>query len=309
MVNLFSLENHKIDTARFTHLLHGRNVNELEKSISSYVGARYGVCLSSATAGIFIHFYGKNTLVELPSMLPPVVANALISGGNTVFFKDNPSWVGNSYILHKFNNYKFIDSAQNLYKNQFVEECDDGDCMLFSFYPTKPLGGLDGGIIVSNDKSKIERIRMLAHNGCSQGQDSTHRIPMDIGFKMYLNSFQAEFVQRNFLNYEEKLARIEKIREMYNTFFNLKSTSNHLYRLQVNNRNLLQKKFKQAKIQYGIHYKPLTSFDPYSNYDREEMVLTNFAANHTISIPFHHKLSEQEIISIVEIAQPHVFQD
>ena len=76
MVNLFSLEDHKIDTSRFTHLLHGRNVNELEKSISSYVGAKYGVCLSSATAGIFIHFYGKNTLVRIPSMLPPVVANA-----------------------------------------------------------------------------------------------------------------------------------------------------------------------------------------------------------------------------------------
>ncbi len=309
MVNLFSFENHTIDTARFTHLLHGRNVNELEKSISSYVGARYGVCLSSATAGIFIHFYGKNTLVEVPSMLPPVVANALISGGNSVFFKDNPSWVGNSYILHKFSDYKFIDSAQNLYQNQFAEECDDNDLMLFSFYPTKPLGGLDGGIIVSNDKSKIDRIRMLAYNGCSLEHDSGLRIPMDIGFKMYLNSFQAEFVLKNFDNYESKLDRIGKIREMYNTLFNLKSISNHLYRIQVKNRNILQKKFQEAKIQYGIHYKPLTSFDLYSSYHREEMLLTNFIANHTISIPFHDKLSEQEIVSIVELAQPHVFNN
>lgn len=307
MVKLFSPKNYSIDTSIFTHLLHGRHVNELEESIASYVGARYGVCLSSATAGIFLHFIGNNARIEIPSMLPPVVANALISGGNSVFFKDDPGWVGHSYILHQFSDYKFIDSAQNIYKNQFAKECNDNDCMLFSFYPTKPLSGLDGGIVVSNDRAKIERIRTLAHNGCSLGQDSSKRKPLSIGFKMYLSSFQAEFIRRNFTIYEEKLKRIRIVREYYNAKFNLNCTSNHLYRLQVKQRSLLQNKFREAKVQFGIHYKPLTSFPLYKFCDREKMNLTNFAAKHTISIPFHDELTEQDLDLVVNIAKPHVF--
>ena len=28
------------------------------------------------------------------------------------------------------------------------------DIMIFSFYPTKPVGGMDGGMVVSNDKKR-----------------------------------------------------------------------------------------------------------------------------------------------------------
>ena len=31
--------------------------------------------------------------------------------------------------------------------------------MFFSFYPTKPVGSSDGGIIVSNDKAKIDYLK------------------------------------------------------------------------------------------------------------------------------------------------------
>jgi hypothetical protein len=55
-------------------------------------------------------------------MIPPVVLNALITSGNSINFVDNIDWIGNSYILHDFGNYKIIDSAQKVERNQFKKE-------------------------------------------------------------------------------------------------------------------------------------------------------------------------------------------
>ena len=39
-------------------------------------------------------------------------------------------------------------------RNQFTKECNPNDLMMFSHYPTKPLGGADGGVIVTDDYKK-----------------------------------------------------------------------------------------------------------------------------------------------------------
>ena len=52
-------------------------------------------------------------------MIPPLVANAIITSHNKVNFSDDVEWIGDSYILHKFRTYKVVDSAQKLEKNQF----------------------------------------------------------------------------------------------------------------------------------------------------------------------------------------------
>ena len=51
-------------------------------------------------------------------MIPPVVLNAIITSGNKHNFSDNTDWVGDSYLLHDFGDYKVIDSAQKLEKNR-----------------------------------------------------------------------------------------------------------------------------------------------------------------------------------------------
>ena len=91
-----------------------------------------------------------------PSHDPPCVLNALITSGNKIKFYDDTDWVGNSYILHTFSNFKVVDSAQKLDKNQFKKECNPQDLMFFSHYPTKPVGSCDGGTIVSDDMKKYK---------------------------------------------------------------------------------------------------------------------------------------------------------
>jgi dTDP-4-amino-4,6-dideoxygalactose transaminase len=156
MIQLFNINTHKIDTSEFSNLLHDDVVIKFERVIAEYVGAKYACSVNSATSAIFLSLLNKNVTIDLPSMIPPVVANAIITSGNKINFIDDVDWVGHSYILHQFDDYKVVDSAQKLEKNQFKKECNPQDLMIFSFYPTKPLGRLDGGMVVTDDYEKYK---------------------------------------------------------------------------------------------------------------------------------------------------------
>ena len=122
MINLFNINNHIIDTSDFSNLLHDERVVELENTLKDYVGAKYACSVCSATNAIFLAMLGKEVTVDVPSIIPPVVLNAILTSGNKINFVDNTDWVGDSYILHDFGDYKIVDSAQKLERDQFKKE-------------------------------------------------------------------------------------------------------------------------------------------------------------------------------------------
>jgi dTDP-4-amino-4,6-dideoxygalactose transaminase len=56
-------------------------VNEFENTIANYVGAKYAVSVNSATSAIFLALLNKNITLNIPTMIPPVVLNAIITSG------------------------------------------------------------------------------------------------------------------------------------------------------------------------------------------------------------------------------------
>ncbi len=299
MINLFNIENYTIDTGKFNHILHDNLVNEFEQKIADFVGAKYACGVSSATNAIFLALLNKNTEIEIPSMIPPVVANAIITSGNKVKFTDNVEWVGDSYVLHNFEDYKIIDSAQKLEKDQFKKEANDKDLMMFSFYPTKPVGSIDGGMIVSNDKEKIDWFREATLNGMSFAKNNWERKINFPGYKMYLNSVQAFVANENFKKYENKLKTLKEIREIYNFWFKLNNTSNHLYRIEVEDNVKAMAKLKKEGLVTGIHYSCLHNHEVYGSNikcpESEEL------AKHTLSIPFHEAMTVADINDVIRI--------
>ena len=93
--------------------------------------------------------------------MPPVVPNAIINSGNKLEFYDDVDWVGNMYKLHS----GIWDSAQRVSRDQYPQVAKGTDVMIFSFYPTKPIGGCDGGMIVSDNKYTIDKYRAMVLNG------------------------------------------------------------------------------------------------------------------------------------------------
>jgi perosamine synthetase len=299
MINLFNINNHTIDTGKYSNLLHDPIVTEFEETIADYVGAKYAVSFSSATNAIFLALLNKKTTITVPSMIPPVVLNAIITSGNKHSFRDDPDWIGDSYILHDFGNYKIVDSAQKVEQGQYKKECNDMDLMVFSFYPTKPIGSCDGGMIVSNDLDKITELRELALNGMSYSTDNWERKIKLPGYKMYMNSVQADIGLRNFKLYPKKLEVLKEIRETYNEAFNANNTSNHLYRLNVNDREAFMTLFRKNRIYTGIHYEA-THTNMVYELANTTLPKTEKASPQTVSIPFHENLLNSSVEFIIE---------
>ena len=102
MIDLFHIPNYTIDTSKFNHYLHANTVINFEKNFCDYVGAKYACSINSATNAIFLALLNKNKIISVPSMIPPVVCNAILTSGNKLNFYDDVNWVGDSYVLHKF---------------------------------------------------------------------------------------------------------------------------------------------------------------------------------------------------------------
>ena len=300
MIDLFNINNYIVDTAKLGNHLHGYIVREFEESFCEYVGAKYGCTVNSATNAIFLATLNKDVSIEIPSIIPPVVLNAIIHAGNTYTFKDETSWVGDSYVLHDFEKYKIIDSAQKVEKNQFINEANSNDIMIFSFYPTKPVGGIDGGIIVSNDEAKIMWFKEACMNGMSQQKNNWERTIRFPGWKMYMNSFQAEIAFQNLLKLEEKKKKLLEIREIYNSQFNQENNSEHLYRLSIKDRDNFIIKMKEKGITCGIHYHAAHLNPIYSTDLNKDLPSSQKCSELTVSIPYHEALSKHDVTYIIE---------
>ena len=239
MINLFHIPNHTIDTSEFSHMLHGEIVSTFEKDFAEYVGAQYACTGNSASSLIQLALqrFPKPQLVQIPSTIPIVVPNAVINAGHKIMFYNDINWVGGYYHLHE----DIFDSAQQVSRNQFSDLAKDDALMIFSFYPTKPVSGCDGGIVVSNNKEKIDYFRMMTMNGTSVQDASWKREQLSVGHKMHWTSVQAYIANQNLKKLDEKNSRLDDIRSAYNESFSYNNTSNHLYRIRIkNNKSFLQ---------------------------------------------------------------------
>lgn len=300
MIQLFSIPNHIIDTSKFTNLLHDKVVREFEERFAEYVGAKYAVSFNSATSAIFLIFKYLSTTKRawVPSIIPPVVPNAIINAGCKCAFTDNSKWVGSWYRIITLEDFDVVDSAQDVTRGNFKRVCNPEDLMIFSFYPTKPVGGCDGGMVVSNDLDKIERLREASMNGMSNEVNNWERKVSSIGWKMYMNAIQAHIALQNLYKLDDKKDKLLYIREVYNNVFGLDNTSEHLYRVRVDDNRRFIEFAKKRGVVCGVHYEALHNNSLYGDHGGIDHV--DRESKQMVSIPFHENLSLNDIDTVIE---------
>lgn len=334
MIQLFSIPRGIANLDVHDNVLHGRIVRQFEQRFAKYVGANYACSFNSASSAIFLSllmvkinwpqlFEGRK--LAIPSTIPPAVPNMVLNAGVEFEFIDCINWIGCWYTLAELGTFRIIDSAQAVHEGIFSEEANPQDLMIFSFYPTKPIGSIDGGMIVSNDDEKIEYLRKLSMNGTGPGAESWERSLEMIGWKMYMNSVQAQIADNQLSLQNEKRRRLDEIREEYDKTFEAHliprpdgpsinifgstlhdSTqgiqSYHLYRVYVQDNRLFVRKAKQASIMCGIHYRSLQHHPLYGRYSehRSTFEQSGYEHLHVASIPFHRGLSDEDTIRVAE---------
>jgi dTDP-4-amino-4,6-dideoxygalactose transaminase len=203
------------------------------------------------------------------------------------------------YHLHD----NIYDSAQQVSRNQYKDLDRDDAIMIFSFYPTKPVAGCDGGMVVSNNKEAIDWYKMMTLNGTTFSENNWDRKHITPGFKMHCNSIQAFIANESLKKLDKKNERLEEIRDMYNNSLGYTNTSNHLYRVRVRS----NKMFINTVGEYmscGIHYEECHKKEFYGG--SLPLPRTESESPKTLSIPFHDHLTNNQVKYIISKVRDYV---
>jgi dTDP-4-amino-4,6-dideoxygalactose transaminase len=208
-------------------------------------------------------------------------------------------------LADKHNLYVIEDAAQAHgaeYKGRRVGGLGTAGC--FSFYPSKNLGAYgEAGAIVTNDEDIARQLRLLRQHG--QTSKYEHAI---VGY-----NFRLEEIQAAILNV--KLGHLDKWnngrRECAAKYNQLLSDTDlvlpremeyarhvyHVYAVQCDNRDEVQKRLAAKDIQSGVHYPIPVHLQPaYASlgYKAGDLPVTEHLSENVLSLPLYAEMTEAQ---------------
>ena len=122
---------------------------------------------------------------------------------------------------------------------------------------------------------------------------------------MYMNSIQCYIANENLKLLDFKKMKLNSIREKYNKAFDYNNTSDHLYRIEVDNRDEFIKNMRGQSIVCGVHYDALHEMEVYRSASESPSSYDDICRNsstiskRTVSIPFHEELDNNGQIEYI----------
>lgn len=200
-----------------------------------------------------------------------------------------------------------------------------GTAGIFSFFPSKPLGGFgDGGMVATDDDEIAELVRMLLRHGGKDKYNVDH-----IGYNARLDTLQAAILLAKFKYIDEFTERRRKITEVYNREltgingivlpknYELSAMSHelyhvyHQYTIKVKNgkRDELQKYLKEKGISTMVYYPfPLHKMKVFSDGRSKVSGSPQNAEDATqsvLSLPIEPLQSEADTAYIIDCLKGH----
>ena len=229
----------------------GENINKFEENLAKYVGAKYAVALSSGTAGIHMALKSigiqKGDIVFCSTFTFSATANPIIYENATPVFIDsepesfNMSPIALEKAFKKYPNPKAVivvhlygqsadmdkimeicnkhnvpvieDAAESLgatYKGKYTGTI--GELGVFSFNGNKIITTSGGGMVVSNNEGKINKIRFWSTQARDKARHYQHS---ELGYNYRMSNILAG-IGRGQLEVLDK--RIAKKKEIYETY-------------------------------------------------------------------------------------------
>ncbi len=188
---------------------------------------------------------------------------------------------------------------------------------IFSFFPSKNLGGFgDGGMVATNDDEIAELVRMLLRHGGKDKYNVDH-----IGYNARIDTLQAAILLAKFKYIDEFNTRRQKIAQIYTHELSniddlvlpyalgpMPSANNghvfHQYTIRTSQRNELQAYLKEKGISTMVYYPfPLHKMKVFGNGNSkmyEHLTESEKAVNEVLSLPIEPLMSNDEINSVIK---------
>lgn len=323
---------------RSGRLVLGESVKNFEVAFSNYCGTQYGVGVDNATNGLFLALKALNIgqgneVITVSNTAVPTVS-AIVSAGATPVFVDI---IPKTYLMsvdhvasvigektacilpvHLFGQCVDMDPLTDLAKRHglsVVEDCSQAhgatykgkkagslsDAGVFSFYPTKPLGGYGDGGIVTTDRNDLDkRLRSLRFYGMEQVYYAEEH-----GYNSRLDEIHAEILLRKLKRLDQY---IQKRRDLAKRYYEILSGTSlilpeisegngHVYYCYVvrhPERDRIMKELSSRGILVNISYPwPIHIMRGYKHlgYQEGDFPETEQAAKGIFSLPIYPKLS------------------
>jgi len=229
------------------------------------------------------------------------------------------------YIAKKHSLKIIEDAAQGVnakYKSEYLGTIGDIGC--YSFHETKNYTCGEGGAIVLNDETLIERAEIIREKGTNRSKFFRGEIDkytwVDIGSSFVISDILAAFLLAQLERMDETL---EKRKNIYNMYFEglkylekkglmrlpkipqYSSPNYHIFYILLNSnkiRNKLMDKLKNKGIQAIFHYIPLHQ-SPMGNklgYKKGDFPVTESVSENILRLPLHLHLTEKDVDYIIK---------
>ena len=338
-------------------LTDGPKLREFETLFAKFTGAKYAIGVSNATSALHLSILangiGKGDEVIIPDMTFVATANAVIHAGAIPVFADvekNSMNISIDSIKEKINektkailpvhfagracNIKEIVKISKKNDLKLIEDCAHaigarvdkkhvgtfGKSGCFSFYPTKNITTIEGGMVITNDKKIAEKISLLRNHGLTKtlSQRYSKGRPWDYdviesGYNYRLDEIRSALGISQLNRIEKLNENRKKIYEYYNKKFDgveqitTPSSSKemdhvyHLYIIRINEKSKISRdklftKLQKLGIKTTVHYKPLHKFSAFKKFKKsdEQFVNSTKLFQEIMSLPFYTTMSRSQ---------------
>jgi dTDP-4-amino-4,6-dideoxygalactose transaminase len=337
----------------------GPKTKEFERKFSQYIGTTHAVAVGSCTAALHLAMTAAGIREGDEVITTPLTfaatANAIIHAGATPVFADvdpvtqniDPDQVEEkisartrailvvhlagrpcnmdalSRIAHRYGIMLFEDAAHAIearYKGRKVGALADASC--FSFYVTKNISTIEGGMLCTSHEVLANKAAILALHGMTSDawarfSDSgyKHYDVVATGYKYNMTDVQATLGLGQLARIEPWLERRRAIWQRYDeAFADLPCQrpaeeepdtvhARHLYCLQVEKRDEFLVKMHALGLGCGVHYRSL-HVQPYYRkmfgHRPQDFPNAYRLGEHTVSIPMTQHLTDAQVDRVID---------
>lgn len=328
---------------RSGRLILGESVKNFETAFAAYCGTAYGIGVDNATNGLFLALKALgigpgDEVITVSNTAVPTVSAIRASGAMARFVDIDPT----TYLMdvnhleaaitektkcimpvHLFGqcvDMQTVNQVAQCHGLKVVEDCSQShgaaqqgrkagsmsDLSVFSFYPTKPLGGYgDGGMALTSDEKLEKKLRRLRF----YGMDTTYYAEED-GYNSRLDELHAEILLRKLKRLDEYIARRRRLAQRYDqllqqTSLGLPRTAPgnfHVYYIYVARhpeRDRILAELAKRDIHVNVSYPwPIHTMRGYAylGYKEGDLPQTEKAAKEIFSLPMYPSLPEDALV-------------
>ena len=215
--------NAAITILRSGNYVQGKKVAEFEEMFADYIGTDYAIACSNGTAALHMSILATQGEYDLGDIMVPTmsffstVSSVMMTENDPVFITvKNDFQINEKEIeerideftkaiipVHLFGypcNIKAIMKIAKKYNLKVIEDCAQahgaevdgqkvgsfGDCGIFSFYATKNMTTMEGGMVTTNNPEIAEKCKLLRNHGMTDNK--THTI---LGYNYRMTELQA----------------------------------------------------------------------------------------------------------------------